>query len=687
MPLPKPSLDNRVFDQLVAESRAQIPRLAPRWTDHNASDPGITLLELAAWLAEQNLYRLDRPSDEALRGFARLVLQQEPRPAAVARTVVAATHDNAAGVALPPRIRLGSPTATLFETTQPLFASQAQLLWVGGGSPATASPVDLTPLNAARRAFWPLGARPRPGSALILGFDRALDAPGRTLSLHLWTERWTEDIATRQALQDEAMAQAARLQRDGPPCAVPQTLDGLDWRHHYRAQVVWEYHAGGVWLPLDELVDETRALSLAGFVRFAAPTGHQALGGVWPIRCRLRRGRFECPPRLLHIAFNAVEAEHALSRAEAALGRSRGHAASRFAIGAAPIVAGSVQLRLDDGAGDVQTGWHAVASWDRCGPHDACLRLDAERGVLHAGDGLRGAVPPAGYELRAACRIGGGPQGNLDAATLTTVPADALNDALTQPNPLSALPMPLRVTQPFAATGGQAAEGLPDFQARAFDAATRVDKAVTLADFERLALATPGVPVARVHAVAGLHPLLPCYPAPGVVTLIVVPRCPRPAPMPSRALLDAVARHLAPRRLVTSELHVVAPHYRRVSVQATLHLDEQADAQAVRRQALARIDAWLDPLDGGPGGGGWPIGRAVYRNEVMALLAALDGVERVTGLGFDAPCADGGCCDNVVLCAHELVRPGRHRLHLTADTPRELRRSDAHVCEPQRSGH
>ena len=81
MPLPKPALDNRVYDQLVAEGRAQIPRLAPRWTDHNASDPGITLLELTAWLGEQNIYRFDRPSDEVLRGFARLV-QDLARPVA-----------------------------------------------------------------------------------------------------------------------------------------------------------------------------------------------------------------------------------------------------------------------------------------------------------------------------------------------------------------------------------------------------------------------------------------------------------------------------------------------------------------------------------------------------------------------------------------------------------------------------
>jgi hypothetical protein len=75
MPLPKPTLDNRRYDQLVGEGRGLIPRLSPAWTDQNASDPGITLIELGAWLSEQNMYRFDRVSDEALRACPRW-----PRP-------------------------------------------------------------------------------------------------------------------------------------------------------------------------------------------------------------------------------------------------------------------------------------------------------------------------------------------------------------------------------------------------------------------------------------------------------------------------------------------------------------------------------------------------------------------------------------------------------------------------------
>jgi hypothetical protein len=166
------------------------------------------------------------------------------------------------------------------------------------------------------------------------------------------------------------------------------------------------------------------------------------------------------------------------------------------------------------------------------------------------------------------------------------------------------------------------------------------------------------------------------------VTLIVVPQCPLPAPRPSRALLDAVVRYLQPRRLVTSEIHAVAPVYRRITVHATLHLGCGAIAAEVRRRAIVAINRFFDPLTGGPDGGGWPVGRTVYHTEVLALIAGLDGVTRVTDFGLRGPGDGGPRCGNVELCAHELVVPGRHRLQAAATHAVDLKRSEAHECQP-----
>lgn len=697
MPLPEPSLDNRRYDQLVAEGRALIPRLAPGWTDQNASDPGITLLELGAWLAEQNIYRFDRVSDEALRAFVRLV-GVEPRPPTVARSVVSIANGNAAVVQLPARMQLvDAASAPLFETTSELSASPCSLTSVLAGASTLA---DASAANLALAPFDAYGARPRPGHALYLGFDRPLDAPGARLSLHAWTEHWQADEAMRAALQSEHDALVAHANARCPP---------PDWRLHYRVRTVWEFHAGGGrWLPLADVEDETRALSLSGFVRFGAPTGHQPLvaGGPCFIRCRIVHGRFECPPRLVHVGFNAVPCEHAVGTQATQFALARGHAQAEFDLGAAPVVAGSVRLTLDDGAGHVQSDWTEAPDFERAGPFDRVFVLEPERGLVRSGDGLRAAILPAGWRMSAAFRVGGGPEGNVAAATLAALPPNAHNVAL-QPG-LAALTKPLAVEQDFASTGGAERETLGSDQARAFELASEVDKAVTLADFERLTLATPGVPVARVRAVAALDPRLPCYPAPGVVALIVIPPCPRPAPLPSRDLLDAVERWLEPRRLVTSEIHAIAPRYRRVGVQATLHLECDTDPGAVLLDATVRLRAFFDPLEGGPDGTGWPFGRTVYRTEVMALLADVEGVRSVSELGLlaggdgapgrSASCACGsggygcGCsaqgggaatsrCDNVTLCPHELVRPGAMQLAVVSDDVSHPTRSDAHECE------
>ncbi|MDR0312019.1 MAG: putative baseplate assembly protein [Treponema sp.] len=58
--IPKNNLDDRTFDDIVSEAIRLIPRYCPEWTNHNPTDPGITLVELFAWMTEMVLYRLNQ---------------------------------------------------------------------------------------------------------------------------------------------------------------------------------------------------------------------------------------------------------------------------------------------------------------------------------------------------------------------------------------------------------------------------------------------------------------------------------------------------------------------------------------------------------------------------------------------------------------------------------------------------
>jgi hypothetical protein len=91
MPLPVQTLDDRTFDHLVREARALIPRYSKIWTNHNASDPGMTLIDLFAYLTEGAIFQLDQLPPETLDVFLELVgicrAHDETLESAVARAL------------------------------------------------------------------------------------------------------------------------------------------------------------------------------------------------------------------------------------------------------------------------------------------------------------------------------------------------------------------------------------------------------------------------------------------------------------------------------------------------------------------------------------------------------------------------------------------------------------------------
>jgi predicted phage baseplate assembly protein len=320
-----------------------------------------------------------------------------------------------------------------------------------------------------------------------------------------------------------------------------------------------------------------------------------------------------------------------------------------------------------------------VAEWDEVGAHEPRYRVEYEEGRIEGGNGLRGVVFPADWTLGLGYRTGGGSAGNVKRGTLSDLPETPRNTtriaswAAEGPN--------LSVEQAYAASGGAPAETLAHAQARAIEAVTAPRKAVTLDDFALLARQVPGVPVGRAYALAAHHPSLPCSPAPGVVTVVVVPDCDGPRPVPGPDMLSAVAAYLSRRRLVTTDVHVVKPRYVGIVVHATLHVAADAEPATVLAHAQTALDDFFDPLTGGPAGTGWPAGRGVYRTEIMALLAAVDGVSRVTGLGLQVEGETSPRCGNVTICPTDLVASGRHRL-ITSIEPhaRALQRSVEHEC-------
>ena len=105
MSLPQVELDDRRFQDLVNEARTRIARACPEWTEHNVSDPGITLIELFAWMTDMLVYRLNRVPDKLHVALLELlgITLAPPAPAATEVRFRLAARGGRAG----PRARVG----------------------------------------------------------------------------------------------------------------------------------------------------------------------------------------------------------------------------------------------------------------------------------------------------------------------------------------------------------------------------------------------------------------------------------------------------------------------------------------------------------------------------------------------------------------------------------------------------
>jgi hypothetical protein len=102
MPIKPPRLDDRTYDDLVSEARALIPQYCPEWTNLGDADPGMTLVQLFAWMTEMTLFRLNRVPDKTYVHFLNFIGEERrsAQPATVPVTFALRNADAGPGVAV-----------------------------------------------------------------------------------------------------------------------------------------------------------------------------------------------------------------------------------------------------------------------------------------------------------------------------------------------------------------------------------------------------------------------------------------------------------------------------------------------------------------------------------------------------------------------------------------------------------
>ncbi len=130
--IPSPKLDDREFQDIVDEALSLIPRYAPEWTNHNPSDPGITLLELAAWMTDLILYRLNRVPEKNYVAFLNLLGIKLKAPRAARALMQFTLVEGATRQRVPKGTQVATPQGTedetvAFETARELILTDVAL--------------------------------------------------------------------------------------------------------------------------------------------------------------------------------------------------------------------------------------------------------------------------------------------------------------------------------------------------------------------------------------------------------------------------------------------------------------------------------------------------------------------------------------------------------------------------------
>jgi predicted phage baseplate assembly protein len=660
MALPEPILDDLRFQKdLVDEAKRRIIRYCPEWTDYNVSDPGVTLIELFAWMTELITYRLNLVPEKNYLRFLD-VLGVQLRPASSARVELMFRLSAAFPITPEESIVAIVPKSTEISTrstdTEPeVIFTTDERLEIRGPKLAQVRKGDDFNRNYLPRlgleTFYAFGTpAPKEGDTFYLGFDEESDIRGNILQLSFLCEE----------------TQATGVRRSDPP-------------------LVWEYSAGdGRWeeaipstLPRER--DTTGGLNnergrLVLYLPLALKTDQVHGRNCYWVRCRLQQrrpeqGMYTESPRILAIEVTAlgasVMATHAVPVINEYLGVSNGDPGQTFRLRNAPVLdlTGGETVEVEEWRDGelVFVPWTRVADFSKTERYDRHFTLDNATGEIAFGPAVRqrdgsvrsyGRVPEASRTIQfTRYRYGGGTAGNVPANRIQTIK--------------TAIPYIDSVTNLSRAQGGLDAESVEEAKQRARREMRAQQRAVTAEDFENFALnASRLVGRAKCNAARAGTANGNSLP-PGTVELLIVP-----------AAFDAVAAgdytklqleealrreltaYLDQYRLLTTTVRIREPNYVGVKVTAEIVANDYSQPAVVIERVKGRLKQFITPLalnatqpavsessaeDSARGGEkspftdellgsqwqGWPLGRSLYLSELFSIIQRVPGVKHV----------------------------------------------------------
>ncbi|MGA3345111.1 MAG: baseplate J/gp47 family protein [Terracidiphilus sp.] len=668
MPLIPPVLDDRSYDDLVQEMLANIPAHTPEWTNPQPGDPGRTLLELFAWLADTILYRANLIPERQRIAFLKLL--GEPMQAAAAATGILSLSLDPTSV-VPVNVASAAKVsgAVNFETL-----SEIDILPVTGlayiKAPLSAAQQAASmPLLSGLKQLYNLSTLPAGYTTTAvftnnLANTNGIDVVNGTTDSNLWLALLVANPASLAPVLT-ALGQSEQILNIGfaPALAVPglypvpQQYDASGTPTP--VQATWMMSQPQVagqpitYTPLKVFGDTTQGLTQPGVVQLLVPASGVIGAPPNSVLSDPSAGVGMKPPRIddtsiasrlltwvrlsvqssLQVSWlgvNAVQIDQRTTYNLIVIGVSDGSANQVFALPQSQIDPGTFILEVDmPGLGFVT--WQQVDDLSVLqGPAQAYV-LDPEAGTVTFGNQLQGMIVPAGRRVRVnTMRAGGGSAGNLPAGSLTAIQAFDLSGVQ--------VPQTITVQQPIATAGGADPETLDSAQQRIPSLLQNQSRAVTASDYTNLAENIPGANVARVEVLPLFMPQTRTSNVPGVVSVMVIPNKTgvlNPCPRADRPTLETVYQYLDPCRPVAAEMYIIASEYVGLGISVGVEVKTGYGLLQVSQAVETALRSYLWPLaPGGIDSTGWPLGRNVRSLELEVVVSQVPGVIEVNGLNL-----------------------------------------------------
>ncbi len=568
-------LDDQNYDMIVDHARKAIRKYAPQWTDENAHDPGITLIELFAWLKEMLQFYMDQPTEAIELQFLKLlgIDLDEGQPS----EVILQSPCKDEMYRLPMGSKLSNGRFT-FETTRNITLETSQILDVAVDYEGEKKSVYQMIDNGL--TIYPFGPDATVGSSFYLH----LSSPLQVRKMLLFYIKVFENYQVKRN-----------------PIKNPEEFIPF-------AQISWYGSQDNVnWEPLIISRDDTFCMMQSGLIGIEVPNDD-----VW-LKATLTASDYDIPPRIIDIYNRVFEvSQKETIQSPVPTYNSTGLPNQVFELPHEDLIFQSLGIEVFEKGeeGDFQwRKWERVPFLAEANEDEPCFAIDHQKNTLCFGDGINGKIPPKGSGM---IRISHMERSYFDQGNILL---DSLIDEHTGHY--------FRCLTP--ASGGRKRSTLSALKEKLLEELRKPKVCVTARDYEEILMETPGLMLQKAKCLPLYKPGLLDYPnqkSVNTVSVFVIPFGLKAQTNLSQSYRKNIESYMEKHRLITTEVLILDPVYFNIDVTCEISTPFSEDKAVEEVQKAIQKGTHFD------------FGDPISKSQIYKLLSQCDSVSKIQSIAL-----------------------------------------------------